>query len=332
MSESEFSDLIRRYQSDTCTPQERALVEKWLENRTESNQSEKIPPQERKEILSDISIALFEKITAAREQQNTLTPWWRMAAVFALVAVSMYFLWHVAYRPSAAEPEILHASTSGNEVRKVMLADGTIIWLKGNSSVSYPNEFSGRERNVTLSGEALFEVAKDAAHPFIISSGEYKTTVLGTSFNLKVTPENVEVLVLTGKVAITSSRRTDRIIVMPNQKASFSGVNEQPEKAQVKIAEQQQVIDRTEYDMNFRDTRMDEVIKRIEKKFDVSTALQEGTLANCIITIDLTDQSLDRTLDMVSAILGFTYEINNKDISIRGDGCEAINNAYNLKP
>jgi ferric-dicitrate binding protein FerR (iron transport regulator) len=332
MNEKEFSDLIRRYQSNTCTPAERMLVEKWLENRGDSKQSEKLRPLEREEILSDISTTLLEKIQSGQKKQISLAPWWRMAAVFAVVAMASYFFWGIASRPIITKSQILHASTSGNEVRKVMLADGTIIWLKGNSSISYPNEFSGGERNVALTGEALFEVAKDAAHPFIISAGEYKTTVLGTSFNLRATPQNIEVLVLTGKVAITSSRRADRIIVMPNQKAFLSSIDLQPEKAEVKVAEQQQVIARTEYDMNFRDTRMDEVFQRIEKKFDVSTALQEGTLANCVITIDLTDQSLDRTLDMVSAILGFTYEINNKNISIRGDGCEAITNTYNLKP
>lgn len=332
MNEKEFSDLIRRYQSDTCTPPEKELVEKWLENRTESSQSEKLLPQEREQIFSDISTALFEKIQSGKKHPTPLTPWWRMAAVFTLLAVSLYVVWYVAYRPSVAGSEILHAATSGDGVRKVMLADGTIVWLKGNSAITYPGKFSGNERNITLTGEALFEVAKDPEHPFIVSCGDFKTTVLGTSFNLKATPQNVEVLVLTGKVAITSTRRPDRIIVMPNQKASLSSVDQQLAKAEAKIEEQQHVIERTEYDMNFRDIRMDEVIKRIEHKFDVSTALQDRTLSNCVVTIDLTDQSLDRTLEMVSAILGFTYEINNKNISIRGDGCDSMNSTYTLKP
>jgi transmembrane sensor len=321
MNERNFSDLIRRYQSGTCTPQEKELVEKWLENRAESRQSEKLRPQEHEEILSSISTDLFDKIRSEEKQEVNLSPWWRMAAAFTLIAVSSYFIWQ-AYRPSSTGVEILEVSTSPDQVRKLMLADGTIVWLKGNSAVTYPKEFSGHERNITLTGEALFEVAKDAEHPFIISSGDFKTTVLGTSFNLKTTPQNVEVLVLTGKVSLTSASRPDRIIVMPNQKASLSHVDQQLAKAEVKIAEQQQVMARTEYDMNFHDTRMDDVIQRIEQKFNVSTTLQDQALANCMITIDLTDQSLDRTLEMVSAILGFTYEIDDKAILIRGDGCE----------
>jgi transmembrane sensor len=324
MNERKFSDLIRRYQSGTCTPQEKELVEKWLENRAESRQSEKLLPQEHEVILSDISQKLFNKIQTGEKQQRTLAPWWRMAAAFALIAVSAYVVWRIAYSPAAAGPEILQASTAGHEVRKVMLADGTIIWLKGNSSVTYPDKFSGSERHVTLTGEALFEVAKDPGHPFIVSSGNFKTTVLGTSFNLKTTPQNIEVLVLTGKVALTSASHAERIIVMPNQKALLSNIDQRPAKTEAKVAEQQQVIDKTEYDMSFRDTRIDDVIERIEKKFNVSATLQDRALGNCVITIDLTDQSLNRTLEMVSAILGFTYEINDKTILIRGDGCEII--------
>jgi ferric-dicitrate binding protein FerR (iron transport regulator) len=323
MNDKKFSDLIRRYQSGTCTPQEKELVEKWLENRAESKQSDKLPTQEREEILADISTQLFEKIHSEKQQPRAAAPWWRMAAAFTLLAVAAYLLWYLAY-PTANGASILQASTSGYDIRKVILSDGTIIWLKGNSTITYPREFTGAERHVALTGEALFEVAKDPGHPFIVSSGDFRATVLGTSFNLKTTVQDVEVLVLTGKVALTSNTRADRIIVMPNQKVSFSRADQQPAKAEAKAAEQQRVVERTEYIMNFRDTRMDEVLKRIEKKFDVSTTVDDRALTHCMITIDLTDRSLDSTLEMVSAILGFTYEINNNTISIHGEGCEII--------
>jgi len=325
MNGKRFSDLIRRYQSGTCTPQEKELVEKWLENRAESRQADRLSAREREDILADVSTALFDKIQSERKPSVSFVPWWRIAAAFTLLAVAAYGLWFMTYRPAAAGPDVLLASTAAHEVRKVILTDGTIIWLKGNSSLTYPSEFSGAERNITLTGEALFEVAKDPAHPFIVSSGDFKTTVLGTSFNLKTTPQKVEVLVLTGKVALTAATHPDRIIVMPNQKASLGHADQQPARAEAKPAEQQQVVDHTEYIMNFRDTRMDEVLQRIEKKFNVLTTMDDRALANCVITIDLTDQSLDRTLEMVSAILGFTYDIDNSTISIHGEGCEIIN-------
>ena len=323
MKDKKFSDLIRRYQSGTCTTQEKALVEQWLENRAESGQSGKLPPQERDQVLADISAQLFDKIHAGQPQHGTGAPWWRMAAAFALLAAAAYLLWYFVYPSTTATT--VQASTSGYEVRKVILSDGTIVWLKGNSTIIFPTAFTGTERHISLSGEALFEVAKDPEHPFIVSSGDFKATVLGTSFNLKTTPLDFEVLVLTGKVALTSSTQTDRIIVMPNQKASITHAAAPPAKTEAKPAEQEQVVYKTEYIMNFRDTRMDEVISRIEKKFDVTATVDDRALTHCMITIDLTDQSLDRTLEMVSAILGFTYEINNSTISIHGEGCEITN-------
>src|SRR5687767_1940116 len=125
MTESEFSDLIRRYQSGTCTRQEKELVEKWLESRTESRQSEKLAPAEYADILSDISTGLLDKISLEKEQRVIPLSWWRMAAAFVVVCLLSYFLWYVAYGQSVAESTILEASTSVDEVRKVMLPDGT---------------------------------------------------------------------------------------------------------------------------------------------------------------------------------------------------------------
>lgn len=324
MNERKFSDLIRRYQSGTCTEEEKQLVEKWLENRYESRQSEKLSQQERKEILTDISTKLFDEIKSKRPRQVTLSSWWQIAAAIALVGTSSYIVWQTVNNRSAYVEEMLVASAFGNEVSKVMLTDGSIIWLKGNSKLTYPRKFSGHERNVVLTGEALFEVAKDPQHPFIISCGNLKATVLGTSFNIKATEADIEVLVLTGKVALTSNKGSERVIVMPNEKILFSNANQQLVKFEAKVAEQTQIVSSTEYDMHFHDTRMDEVVDRIEEKFNVSVIIDDSTLNNCLITIDLTDQSLDRTLEMASAILGFTYDIDNGAIAIHGSGCEIL--------
>jgi ferric-dicitrate binding protein FerR (iron transport regulator) len=68
---------------------------------------------------------------------------------------------------------------SNGKTKKVILEDGTIIWLKGNSSLTYPEHFVSATREVNLIGEALFEVAKDASHPFIVHSNGMNTRFWG---------------------------------------------------------------------------------------------------------------------------------------------------------
>ena len=68
---------------------------------------------------------------------------------------------------------------------KVVLCDGTEVWLNANSNFVYPTAFIGNERIVTLEGEAYFKVAKDAKHPFIVKTKTVQTRVLGTEFNIR---------------------------------------------------------------------------------------------------------------------------------------------------
>ncbi|TDW96912.1 FecR family protein [Dinghuibacter silviterrae] len=68
---------------------------------------------------------------------------------------------------------------------ELVLSDGTKVWLNAASSIRYPTRFTGRERKVWLEGEAYLEVARDAAHPFIIETPRTEVTVLGTCFNIK---------------------------------------------------------------------------------------------------------------------------------------------------
>ena len=98
----------------------------------------------------------------------------------------------------------------------MILEDGSIIWLKGNSSLTYPEHFVNATREVSLIGEALFEVAKDASHPFVVHSNGMNTKVLGTSFNIRPIGNHVEVVVFTGKVAVSLANSSKRILVLPS--------------------------------------------------------------------------------------------------------------------
>lgn len=110
----------------------------------------------------------------------------------------------------------MHKISSAN-ISKVILPDGSIVWLKAYSKLSYPEQFSDTNREVKLEGEALFEVAENPKKPFVITCGELKTTVLGTSFNIRANRKDIEVNVLTGKVALSSEYSDSNMILLPNE-------------------------------------------------------------------------------------------------------------------
>lgn len=85
---------------------------------------------------------------------------------------------------------------------KLLLADGTQVWINSSSNFEFPSRFSGKERRVRLSGEAYFEVTKDAEKPFIVEVGDKNVQVLGTSFNINDYNGSFTTTLVTGRVEV----------------------------------------------------------------------------------------------------------------------------------
>lgn len=310
MTEKEFKEVLKRYERDEVNDRERAMVEKWLEL-TGTDEPNIIVSDE---TLDEIKRRLAERIEKAKKIQPLYPQWIKVAASIALVIATTVAVWQWQ------TADTLTAEAKG-EMQKIMLADGSIVWLKENSTLTYPDAFDRDTRRVSLMGEALFEVEKDPAHPFIIECGDLSAKVLGTSFNIKTTQTDIEVTVLTGKVSLTSGKH-EPVVIAASEKAVYHKAAQEIVKADLPIAESMQVMENTEYNMLFKTTSMKEIAKRIEGKFDVTITMTNERIGNCHVTADFTDQSLNRTLDMLTQILGDTYEIKDKQIKISGEGCD----------
>src|SRR5690606_33683109 len=159
-----------------------------------------------------------------------------------------------------------------------ILRDSTIVWLKGSSSITYPETFGGGERHVVLSGEALFEVYKDPEHPFVIQCGGLLAKVLGTRYNIRSGKSGVEVRVLTGKVALTSKGSQGELVVLPEEQAIYHEERDGMAKVRAGADERPAGIAGTGDSMNFHATAMAEVVKRIECRVDVHVSVSDARL------------------------------------------------------
>lgn len=109
-------------------------------------------------------------------------------------------------------------STPRGKNFKLVLEDGTEVWLNAESKLHYPNRFTGKERKVTLEGEAFFHVAKDASRPFIVKSGTAETRVLGTEFNFRAYPhENRHVTLVSGSVIVSDTQKENELQLTPGE-------------------------------------------------------------------------------------------------------------------
>ncbi len=208
--------------------------------------------------------------------------------------------------------------TANNEKQKVVLPDGSIAWLNKNSVISFSNN-QDKERNVILNGEAFFEVVKNPEKPFIITSKNAVTQVLGTSFNLIAfdTTQTVKLSVATGKVSFKSTKTNLAQIVIANEAALIDSTGLNNKLSQFDINE----ITWKENKLIFNDVPLTEAIKSIEHYYGVSISVDNPLLNNCHVTCEFTNANLTQVLDDLSKILSISYSKNNNDIALSGKGC-----------
>ncbi|MBD0298271.1 MAG: FecR domain-containing protein, partial [Flavisolibacter sp.] len=238
MEKQRFIELIDKYLSGTATEAEQRLVEEYL-NRMEAKDGTQLS-QEQEEHLKEAMWQHIQLQTTQQPAKVVQMAWYKRkivrltAAVAAACVLIILFIW----RPweSSFENRNFQIITvaQGEPIRKVMLADSTLIWVKPNSQLTYPTTFSGNLREINLEGEALFEVAKDATHPFIVHCDNTDVRVVGTSFNIKDTKDKdiVEIAVLTGKVRVTPLHQeaTEYIELLPTHRLTINTKNGTIEK------------------------------------------------------------------------------------------------------
>jgi ferric-dicitrate binding protein FerR (iron transport regulator) len=322
--EEHIQYLIRKFLSGNINDEEKAILEQWYT---------KLPPEtpqwELKENnKEELEQRLYNQVRSQIDPKKTVLSLWTKLAVAAAIllipAISLLLYFSPVKEATVTDNQIV--STVGL-IRKVYLPDHSIVWLKGNSSLHYPSKFSDSTRNVSLQGEALFEVSKDRRHPFIIKTGNFVTRVLGTSFNIceNTKANTFNLVVLTGKVMVAPVKNDDGktrpVLVTPDKEFESAGAAVLPVISPSKLSNKNAVVSGTEYLMEFENAGFDEVKKKIEQKFNVQIQADNNTYQNCRLSANVTDQSLENTLRVICAAMGAEYTITSNIIKITGGGC-----------
>lgn len=124
-------------------------------------------------------------------------------------------------REKEPAPQLHTLTTPMGKDFHIILSDGTHVWLNAGSCLTYPSVFTGTTRTIQLQGEAYFEVTKDEAHPFIVESGALRTTVLGTSFNVRFY-EQEEPHVTLAEGSVNVAHRKQSVTLVPGEDATFN--------------------------------------------------------------------------------------------------------------
>lgn len=271
----------------------------------------KIQPEESK------TVVLKPEPQKARRQG--LKMFFRVAAIF-LIALGGYgvFKW----MDKEVEPVVVAGK---EEPVSNVLPDNSKIELNQGAKITYPKQFKGKTREVTLEGEAFFQVAKNRKRPFIVHTDIADITVLGTSFNVKAMPNSnkVEVLVQTGKVKLadkSGGRDNAASIIL---EAGTSGIINRNTGTIQKLDSLD--LNKLFWKTNtfvFQNYRLADVFKLLEEHFNVSIQTTNKTLENCLFTSIFENNDIDYILEVIASTFELNLKKENNTYLLDGNGCE----------
>jgi transmembrane sensor len=211
----------------------------------------------------------------------------------------------------------------------VELPDGSQVHLEKDSKLSYVNDFSGKTRDVYISGAAFFDVTKNAEKPFIVYANGLVTKVIGTSFTINAfdSASKVTVAVKSGKVSVFANRyiddvdpETKGIILIPNQKADFQRDNETLSRTLVELPKV--IIAKQELEkFSFNNAPVTEIFTAMENAYGVDFLFDEEVLSACHLTTSLSEETLFERLDVICEAIDASYKIVDAQIVITGKKC-----------
>ncbi len=166
---------------------------------------------------------------------------------------------------------------------KMVLPDGTRVWLNAASTLRYPAVFSEKERRIELRGEAYFEVAKDESKPFFVSiPNQAEVEALGTAFNVNAyeNESTVNTTLLEGSVRVKSREGVKPAILKPGQQARVADAGDpsgRPEAITVVAnTDMEKIMAWKNGVFNFEDAGLQEVMKQLERWYDLEVVYEKG--------------------------------------------------------
>lgn len=337
--------LLRKYYNGECTPgeelevlnwfkskslnpdQEHNLYQIWQDSRMESKETDISPDSIRvfDQIIhsidaKEVDLAEGESVKGENVFLKKSGRWkWLASAVAAAAMILIVTKFFLVNNPDQIEsPKVITVVSPYQQRKVVKLRDGSVIHLNSGSSIVYTQPFTGDNREITLAGEAFFDVAHDSLHPFIVKTGHIATRALGTSFNIKyrLNTKDISVALATGSVRIDQIQGKNSGIakLIPGQELTYNVLNED---FQVKNYDSLDVFGWQKGILNFKRADLREVIEKLENWYGVVIELKgniPGNKNQWKYSGSYENQSLDNVLTGISFVKKFSYEIEGNKV------------------
>ena len=231
------------------------------------------------------------------------TNWWRYIAAVLVGAVMCYlYLDKVSFDKTQVAMQTLTVPVG--QRAQLILPDGTEVWANSGSKITYPSIF-GQERNVKVEGEALFYVAKDPEHPFIVTANNHCVKALGTIFNVEAYKGKESIVTLIeGSVKVYEVNKEESgVVLQPNYKLVCNGTLMSVEVANSDVIEWKDGM------IVFTKQSMAEIIGVLQKRFNVTIKVKNNAINDFVYSGKFRqDDGVETILNVISRVHHFKIE------------------------
>lgn len=265
------------------------------------------------------SSALQQVKYKIRKQSNktaSKSTGWKAIKIAAAIVLAV-IIGATAYfttRNQLVNPSSAAVAVDDLGLSQIELSDGSMVTLNKNSKIHYPDQFGSDVREVSIEGEAFFEVIPNPSKPFIIHAGEATIKVLGTSFSVHAYPENdkVEVIVESGKVQfsklLTNQKTIHEVILDPGEKGTYINASKELTKC---INNNPNFLSWKTRRLIFRETSLKEVVEQLNNTYNVRIEIADPDLHNLLLNAHFERESLDFILTVIATTHGL--KVDQKD-------------------
>jgi transmembrane sensor len=308
--------IAKHFTGETGTQEEIALNE-WL--KVESNKEEFIllkndwiKRMEKNTFNSDKAWENVKKGILEAEKVKTRRMVFTYSSIAALLIVGI-----LLFVPTLNSGKEIMIVAEANEIQQVTLHDGSVVHLNAGSKLSYPKKFKAENREVSLSGEAFFNVSKNKQKPFIVRTNRVTIQVLGTSFNVNNNKGNsCEVIVSTGKVEVLDNISNESVTLVKNERAvSRNGVLKKHTELNKNA-----LAWRTK-EFSFSAMPLHEVVSIIAEAYNTSIELQIGENCNFELNSEYSDMNVETILESISKAFNLSLAKENEKYILSGSNC-----------
>lgn len=323
-----MKDIIIRFFDQTISSTEKEQLHDWLKE-SEQNRKEFLEMHDiwassalinkkfDAEKAMEVFIENMKKLDDSQRKHKKLRRIIQLASgVAATIALLFYINYADQLRDSVeSRDNYTHVVKAQQSKERVVLPDGSVVWIDKGSVLSYSDQVNETIRRVKIEGKAFFDVAKDKNRPFIVDLGEDKIKVYGTSFNVRnlMKESDVEIVLLTGRVGLELSGIQKNIMLKPNERVVYSKVSKD---SHVETVDASKFNIWTQDKLTFDNNTLSNVIPCLEIWYDVTIDCPEDLANNTRVSFTILNETKEQMLKVLALVAPVDYTVKDNHIFI----------------